>query len=275
MPGLPCNPEREMVIMGFLPPTKRHAVLIAIGILLVAVLAACGRKGPVRPRLATFPAAPSDLQVAQQGEDFLISWMIPELNQDGTPVEDLRGFHVYRMIYPAADGCPTCRDPEELVAAIALSRPAPAMRVGKRLYWRDAAVAPGTGHAYLVVPVTVGDHEGPGAGAHRVWQESPPAPSALQAEAGERQVSLAWTPPSALPDGQVLLGYNLYRRPASGTYPPVALNGEPLSDPRLTDFVGEAGREAFYRVTTLVRSGDRQLESVPCAEVAATPQGKR
>jgi hypothetical protein len=55
----------------------------------------------------------------------------------------------------------------------------------------------------------------------------------------------------------------------------VALNAEPLREPRLTDFIGEAGREAFYRVTTLVRSGEYLLESAPSNEAMAAPQGMR
>lgn len=263
--------------MNVLPLTSRplrFAILLAC-LLTLPVLAACGKKGPVLPKLASLPAAPKALLIAQQGEDFILSWPIPDRNQDGSPAEDLVGFNVYRMVYNAAEGCPTCRDPEELVVAFKLVRPEPAVRFDKHLSWRDAAPAPGTGHAYLVVPVTIGGHEGAAAAAFRAWMQPPPAPAALQAEAGNRQVRLSWTPPPSLPAGQLLLGYNLYRRQAAGPYAPVALNAEPLREPKLIDFVGEAGREAFYRVTTLVRSGDHLLESAPSVEVAAAPQGLR
>lgn len=248
---------------------------LASAVMLIATLTACGKKGPVLPSLASLPAAPTELQIAQQGENFMLSWTIPERNQDGAPAADMVGFHVYRMVYNAAEGCPTCRDPEELVAAIRVNFPEPAIRFGKRLYWRDVAAAPGTGHAYLVVPVTTGGREGAGISAYRAWLQPPPAPATLQAESGDRQVRVSWAPPASLPEGQLLLGYNLYRRQANGPYVPVALNAEPLREPRLTDFVGEAGRDAFYRVTTLVRSGEYLLESAPSNEAMATPQGPR
>ncbi|MCM2265356.1 MAG: hypothetical protein NDI73_09215 [Desulfuromonadales bacterium] len=256
---------------SLLTPHASRIVTLLLLLLTGLGLAACGKKGPVRPQFAALPAAPTELQIAQQGDDFIVSWASPEYNQDGAATDGLRGFHIYRMIYEAAEGCPTCRDPEELVAAIELRHPEPAVRLGKRFYWRDAAVAAGTGHAYLVVPVTVGGQEGAGAGSFRTWQAPPPAPAALQAEAGNRQVRLQWTPPSSLPDGQLLLGYNLYRRPASGVFAPVALNAEPLREPRLTDFIGEAGREAVYRVTTLVRSGDQLIESAPSPDATIRP----
>jgi hypothetical protein len=254
---------------------SRIALLMTISLVLVSTLAACGKKAPVQPRLASLPAAPAELQIAQQGEEFLLAWALPERNQDGTAVDDLIGFHVYRMTYDAAEGCPTCRDPEELVAAIQLTRPEPAVRFGRHLYWRDIAPAPGTGHAYLVVPVTTGGHEGASAGAYRIWLQPPPAPTALRAEAGDRQVRLSWSPPATLPQGQILLGYNLYRRQAAGGYAPMALNAEPLREPRLIDFVGEAGRDAGYRVTSLVRSGDLLLESAPSDEALVTQPGAR
>jgi hypothetical protein len=254
---------------------SRLTLLIGIGIVLIPILAACGKKGPVRPKMATLPAAPEEVLIVQQGDDFLVSWAIPARNEDGQPAEDLHGFHVYRLAYDAANGCPTCREPDELVAAIALTHPDPAVRLGKRVYWRDAAVASGTGYAYLVVPVTVGGHEGKGAGAYRAWMPPPPPPTALLVETGDRQVRLTWAPPEQLPEGRQLLGYNIYRRPATGAFPPVALNAAPLREPLLIDLVGEAGREAVYRVTTLVRSGEFQLESAPSAEAAVTPQGVR
>jgi hypothetical protein len=264
-----------MALTNFAPQTSRLTPLIVISILLITILAACGKKGPVRPELAALPVAPTQLRIAQQGEDFLLSWTIPARNEDGTPAEDLVGFHVYRLIYNAAEGCPTCRDPEELVAAISLTHPDPAVRLGKRLYWRDVAVAPGTGHAYLVVPVTIGGHEGSGAGTYRAWLRPPPAPAALQAETGDHQVRLTWTPPPALPDGQQLLGYNLYRRPVDGAFAPVALNAEPVREPLLTDLAGEAGKEAVYRVTALVRSGELLVESAPSPEVTVAPERAR
>jgi hypothetical protein len=254
---------------------SRIALAIVISLVLMPILSACGKRGPVLPQLASLPAAPTELQITQQGEDFILSWPIPEHNQDGSPVEDLVGFHVYRMAFNAAEGCPTCRDPEELVTAVKLARPEPAMRFGKRLYWRDMAPAPGTGHAYLVIPVTIGGHEGAGIGAYRIWLQPPPTPATLQAEPGDRQVRLSWAPPPSLPEGQLLLGYNLYRRQAKGGYAPMALNAEPLREPKLIDFAGEAGRDAYYRVTTLVRSGELLLESAPSAEVLAAPQGLR
>jgi predicted small lipoprotein YifL len=263
-----------MNILSLAPRSLRLTLFCTLLLILVA-LTGCGRKGPVRPQLAALPAAPGELRIDQQGIDFLLSWTLPAYNQDASPADDLAAFRIYRLIFNAAEGCPTCRDPEQLVATIALNRPAPAVRLGKRLYWRDAAVAPGTGHAYLVVPVTIGGQAGESAGTHRSWQSPPPPPRELHAELVDGAVRLSWAAPPELAEGEELLGFNLYRRAAGNPYPPVALNVTPLRATQLTDLAAEAGREALYRITTVVRSGDLVLESVPAAEVTATPAGAR
>lgn len=257
------------------PLASRLAPAIILSLLLLTMLAACGKKGSVRPQLASLPAAPGEVQVIQQGIDFLVSWTIPDLNQDASPAEDLAAFRIYRLVYEAAEGCPTCRDPDMLVATIALNRPVPAVRLGKRLYWRDEAVAPGTGHAYLVVPVTIGGHAGASAGAFRTFVPPPPPPADVQIESAAGLLQLRWQPPAELPEGQTLLGYNLYRRPAGSPFPPLPLNPEPLPEAQLSDFAAEGGREAVYRITTVTRSGELLLESMPTAEVAATPAAGR
>ena len=149
--------------------TPHSSRFVILGVLLVTAIAlsACGRKGPVRPPLASLPLAPTEFVIDQQGNDFLLSWTIPAKNQDGAAAEDLTGFRIYRLVYNAVDGCPTCRDPDQLVAELNLLRPEPAVRIDKRFYWRDANVAPGTGHAYRAVPVTVGRQEGDSVAAFR------------------------------------------------------------------------------------------------------------
>lgn len=247
--------------------------LAAAGLLLAAccLLGACGRKGPLKPASTSLPTAPADLQLAQKGEDFLLSWALPEKNQDGSPADDLFAFRVYRLVFDAAQGCPSCQDPDEVVAEILLRRPEPAVRLGKRLYWRDQLVAPGTGHAYLVVPVTIGGYEGGAAGIHRVRVVAPAAPGSPLAAAADGAIRLDWTPPGELPAGARLLGYNIYRRAPETPYTPVPLNRQPLAEPYLVDRVGEGGGVALYRVTAVAENGGLIVESAPSAEVGITP----
>ena len=59
---------------------------------LLLLLAACGRRGALLPPEALLPAPVADLQVAQRGEAFELSWSRPTTTDKGRPLKDLAGF---------------------------------------------------------------------------------------------------------------------------------------------------------------------------------------
>lgn len=254
----------------FAPRASLLALLVAVSVALT-MLAGCGKKGPVRPKLTTFPEIPGNVTVQQQGMLFVLGWTIPEKHQDGSKVEDLVGFRIKRLTYDAAQGCPTCRDPQTEVAEIELNHPEPAQRIGKRIYWRDLDIRPDTGYRYAIMPLTIGGHETPAATIHLAALRPPPSPTNLRAEAGDARVSLQWDAPE-LPDGMELIGYNLYRRLAKRAFPIVPVNKEPLAETQLLDRGLDNGRAYEYRVSALVKAGDRTLESMASPGLLITPQ---
>lgn len=254
----------------FAPRVSRPAFLIVISILLLT-MTGCGKKGPVRPKLASVPAAPEELTLQQQGKLFVLAWTIPQQNLDGSPAEDLVGFRIKRLDYDPGEGCPTCRDPNLEVAEIDLRSPDPAQRLGERLYWRDLDIRPGGGYRYAIVPISVGGYESPAAMIHLAALQPPPAPSAPQAKAGDTQVTLQWQAPT-LPAQMELVGYNLYRRHAKRAYPIVPVNVEPLQNTQLLDRGLDNGRAYEYRVSVLVRIGDQLVESMASPPTLITPQ---
>lgn len=252
-------------------PIPRTALLLIISGLLIMMTAACGKKGPVRPKLATLPAAPAEVTLQQQGPLFLLGWTIPSANQDGSKVQDLTGFRIKRLNYDAEQGCPTCREPQDQVAELDLQSPSPGQRVNKRMYWRDLDIQPGMGYRYAIVPLIVGGEEGPAATIHLATVSPPPPPTTLRAEAGDAQVSLEWQAP-ALAAGVELIGYNLYRSQANRPFPVVPVNSEPLSETRLLDRGLDSGRTYQYRVSALIRIGDQILESAASPMASASPR---
>jgi predicted small lipoprotein YifL len=249
---------------------SRLALFIIISLTLL-MMTGCGKKGPVRPKLTTLPEAPGQVTLRQQGMLFVLGWTIPEKHADGTKVEDLIGFRIRRLTYDAAQGCPTCRDPQTEVAEIELKYPAPAQHIGKRIYWRDLDIRTGTGYRYAIVPLTIGGHETPATLVHLAAVEPPPAPTNLRAEAGDARVSLQWQAPE-LPEGNELVGYNLYRRHAKHAFPIVPVNKEPLAETQLLDRGLDNGKAYEYRVSALVRAGEQLLESMATPGVLITPQ---
>lgn len=253
--------------------TSRLALLGMIGLALL-LINGCGKKGPVRPKLSTLPEPPGQISLQQQGNLFILGWTIPEKNEDGSRVEDLTGFRIRRLTYDAAAGCPTCRDPQTEVAEIELSYPDPAQRIGKRLYWRDVDIRPGTGYRYAIVPLTIGNHETPAAMIHLAAVQPPPAPTNLRAEAGDASVSLEWQAPD-LQEEMELVGYNLYRRYAKRAFPIIPVNQDPLQETQLFDRGLDNGSAYEYRVSALVRVKELLLESMATPGVLITPQSSR
>ena len=251
-------------------PILRTALLVTISLSLTVSLSACGKKGPVRPKVAIQMKAPTDITLQQQGNLFVLGWTIPFENHDGS-VEDLTGFIIKRLAYNATEGCPTCRTPEEEVAELDIKDPTPGQRIGDRIYWRDFNIREGTGYRYAIVPVTLGNIEAPFATIHLEVQQSPPPPTGLEAESGDGQIALQWNAP-ILPEGLELVGYNLYRRQAKRPFPIVSVNVKPLQETHLLDRGLDNGRAYEYRVSALVSVGTQLLESMASPSVLITPQ---
>ena len=250
---------------------RLNATLLICMLLLIVTGAGCGKKGPVRPKLDAPPSAPEQLSLQQQGSTFVLGWTIPSASRIDGAEEDVTGFRVRRLSYDAADGCPTCRDPREVVADLDIRARADGQRIGRRMYWRDLDVRPGHGYRYAITPVILGRQEGPPATIHLAVQLPPPPPPDLRVEAGDARVLVQWTA-SQLPEGMQLVGYNLYRRQSLRPFPIVPVNPRPLTGTRLLDRGLDNGRAYEYRVSALVKSGDQLLESAASPAARATPQ---
>jgi predicted small lipoprotein YifL len=257
-----CRSEQvimENSLMTHFAHRASRLALLAIPILLV--LSACGTKGPVRPLEESLPAAPRNLRIHQQGESFLVSWDAPVKNQDGTSAGDVDGFLIYRGEFPAEAGCPTCREPTDLVAKIKRINPVAASQVRHRFYWRDLNLSAGNGYRYRIVAVTSGGHPGQAALASQILLTPPAPPGQVQVIYAEGQVVLSWTPPARLPERAKLVGYNLYRRSVDRPLSVVPVNDRPLKEPQLRDQSLEPGRSFEYRISTLVTIDGNLLES--------------
>ncbi len=250
---------------------RRVACLASLALMLLLALSACGKKGPVRPLLGSLPAAPQQPLIHQRGENFIVAWDIPTKNQDGTEADDIGAFHIYRSEYAIIDGCATCREPTERVAKVDLKYPI-TQRISQRIYWQDPEVRAGRGYRYRIVPVIIGGREGADVTVQRDWMTPPPPPQQLRAQADQGRVILDWRPPAEMPDGAVLLGYNLYRRSGDRPFPIVPLNAHPLENRQIVDRALEPGRVYQYRLSTLVQLGQRELESAPSETVQISLQ---
>ncbi len=252
--------------------TTQRILLLA---LLVLSLAACGKKGPVRPLLQALPGAPRDLAVQQQGTRFLIAFSVPAQNQDGSPLTDLQGFQIYKMKYDPSRDCPECRDTSVLLQSVDLDYLRDVRRDGDRLELWDRDLEAGFGYQYRVDAVNRKGSVGLPAVVKRPYYPPPPAPTGLQATPHDQMAHLQWRPlPAAVPTGK-LLGYNLYRRHPGSFFPALPVNHAPVKETLYEDFGLENGLTYDYALRSVVEVSGVQVESPLSEPVTVEPQGGR
>jgi len=241
-------------------------------LMLLLLLAACGRKGPPRPLLLKLPASVQNLDIQQKGQRFLVSWGLPEVNQDGSPLTDLQGFQVFKMKYDPQRDCPECRDTSVLYATIDLDYLRDVHREGNRLNLWDGGLDPGSGYQYRVVPVNRKVQSGQPATTRRPFFLPPPPPHDLTASGHDRLVRLRWQAPLRVGFGSEMRGFNVYRRRDGGIFSLQPVNSAPLQDPEFEDFGLENGATYNYGVRTLVAIDGWQVESALSPSAVAVPQ---
>jgi hypothetical protein len=233
-----------------------------------ASLAGCGKKGPVRPLNQPVPTAPEEFVLRQQGSQMLLTWTLPMHKEDGSPLTDLSGFRIYRGLYDAVDECPTCLEPRELWRVIDLEYPRDVQRVGDRFFLTDPDLTIGQGYQYRIIPFNRWGQDGLPALSRQALGEAPPAPVGVSAESRSGRLVVTWQPVTALPAGLEMVGYKVYRRRPGGAFPPAPRNLQPLSGFSFEDRDFEGGKTYLYAVRTVVRQGDRIIESA-LSELAA------
>src|SRR5262249_28395753 len=211
----------------------RGRAALALALLVPLALAACGRKGPPVAPERRLPAAVQDLSASVVAEGVRLSWTLPKVRVDRTPLKELRRVEVYRrpetgeaapprpavLTFGGLFGPPKELTGFERVANIVLaeSPQAPqAETAGPQVRYSDAqGLTFGQRYAYVVVAV---DPQGrPSPPSNRVgvaMAAAPKVPIGLTADAGDREVRLGWTPPETLEDGSPAAGrpaYNGFR----------------------------------------------------------------
>jgi hypothetical protein len=267
-------------------------VAVALGLLLLA-LAACGRKGPPVAPERRLPAAVADLSATVASEGVRLSWTLPRLRVDRSPVKDLRRVEVYRrpetdapaapprpaiLTFGGLFGGPTELPGFDRVANIVLAEPPkePGIEIaGSQVRFTDAqGLTFGQRYTYVVVAIDAQGRPSPPSNRVAVAMTAPPkAPAALTAAVGDRQVLLTWTAPDALEDGSPAAGellYNVFRTSTPGAGPGRPINPEPIAMPSYMDIGVQNDATYYYSVRAQV--GPAGPAGRPTEVVAATPE---
>jgi len=240
-------------------------------LLLILLLFACGKKGPVRPLEAKRPGPVTALELRQQGTALLIGWQLPVNNLDGSALEKPPTLEIYRMTFEPQNDCPECFDRSTLLFSIAADLPNPATKVGERYLLLDRQVQAGVGYQYKLIARSSTNETGPAVILRQAFTEPVSAPLQAEISPRDRSIRLQWQP-TPLTENDSLLGYQIYRQASGEPRSTAPLNSEPWQDTVFEDFNLENGRSYSYWIRTLIERQQQTIEGIASSELSAIPQ---
>ncbi|NVN92644.1 MAG: hypothetical protein HXX11_18895 [Desulfuromonadales bacterium] len=231
-------------------------------LLVVLMLTACGKKGPLIYPDMLLPAPPTAVTVRQVGQAMKISFVLNRKDRSGRDLKNLDGVTIFKRttIAGQAPGCNACSEDFVLFRKLYLE-PAPlesgVQRFGGMLLLLDSDVRIGDQYSYTVKPFTKDAVDGQASAPVTTAMVAPPPAPELKAVPDPVEIQLLF---SSVPPGQgTFVGYNLYRAPKGDHLPYVALNREPISGKSFTDSGLDRKLSYVYVVRSVVRMPGGQL----------------
>lgn len=182
----------------------RGKKLLCFSLLFFSILPACGKKAPPVALDVAEPAPASDLAVWAKDGKLLLGWSQPRTNTDGSRLQDLIGFRVFRRERPYPfSPCVSCPDRFEPVAEIDVDYPREGRVEGGRVLWEDNRIKPEREYTYYVMAYN--SERVPSAEsnvARKLWATPPGAPHSLGVETLDRALHLSWRFEKQLVDGR-------------------------------------------------------------------------
>ena len=250
-------------------PLLRPLLLIVGLTLAILVVGACGKKAnPVAP-VNYVPKGIEGLSYAIKGQSLIISWSIPKLNKDESPLVDLKGFTLRKGEFPAKDYCATCPDIFQESLWIDLKGPeSPGIQVDSdRVEITSQRLEPGTVYLYQVAAVNKkGTSSEPSATLKVTWDTPLSPPRLTDLRLKNEGVEVLWEAPQTLIDGRPaegLSGYLVYRQVGSGSWE--RLTPQPLTDRFFVDTRVKEGASYRYQLKA-VRGVQGALLESPVSE---------
>lgn len=275
-----------------------------LGVVLLLLVAACGKRGDPRPPVPIIPQGTTDLVAAQRANDIVLSWSYPALTTTGRSLTGLRRIVLYRYSEPlppsVATRPPDTPDPD-VPQAIAQFARVPeltaaqfgrlsvriesiegakldAATVGSKLVFTDRPqmrTIEGQPMRLTYAVVSEGENARSPLSNLAAIVPLPVAlpPEQLTATANPGGVVLTWQAPARSIAGgtaPVITGYNVYRGTgeAVGAAFDAPLNETLVKETTWTD-VPPYGAHT-YRVTAVATNGPPRVESAPSVTAEVT-----
>jgi predicted small lipoprotein YifL/fibronectin type 3 domain-containing protein len=249
------------------------AKTLLLTLLFFSALAACGKKGDPLPPETRISAPVSDLRAWPREGSVFLGWTIPTRNTDGSGLQDLLGFQVFRLGRPlSAPPCQECPQNFEAVAEIDMDYPRGARIEGGRVLWQDARVKPQNEYTYFVMAYDSYKASSPESNRVKVaWDEPPPPPEEVKVRSDNGALEISWrfSPPKE--KGWPAVSFNIYRRPEGGGFGFFPVNPEPIRETRTVDGGLQNGSKYFYEVRSVRNFQGTLLEGPASALVEGIP----
>ena len=268
-----------------------------LGVVLLLLVAACGKRGDPRPPVPIIPQATSDLVATQRANNIVLSWSYPALTTTGRSLTGLRRIVVYRYSEPlppsVATRPPDTPDPDVPQAIVRFAR-VPELTaaqfgrlseriesiegakladatVGSKLIFTDSPqMRTIDGQPMRLTYAIISEGENARSPLSNLVAIVPlPValpPEQLTATANAGGVVLTWQAPARSIAGgtaPVVTGYNIYRGTGEAVGAPfdAPINETLIKETTFTD-VPPYGPHT-YRVTAVATNGPPRVESEP------------
>lgn len=243
---------------------------ILLALVIITLLAGCGKKGVLISPDAQLPAPINDLRGAQMGESFQLSWSPPTQEERGKALKDLAGFRLFkREVLSPDEDCESCPNTYRLLKSVDMEYLQDVRLSGGRLFFRDTDLITGTTCQYKVISFRKDGTSSRDSNKARLKKVIPPAPPRLTAHISATGVLLHWEGGAAPANGK-LVGCNVYRWRADALPSLVPLNDSPVAVPDYEDLGLERGKSYIYALRMVAEVDGGMVESELSNEIKGT-----
>jgi predicted small lipoprotein YifL len=219
---------------------------IFFALVIITIIAGCGRKGALISPDAQLPAPVNDLRAVQMGESFQLIWSLPTQEERGKALKDLAGFRLFkREVLPPDEDCESCPNAYRLLKSVDMEYLQDTRLFGGRLFFSDTEVINGTTYQYKISSFRKDGTSSRDSNKARLKKVVPPAPPRLTAHFSATGVLLQWSGGTAPANGK-LLGCNVYRWREDALPALIPLNDSPVPGSDYEDLGLVRGKTFIY-----------------------------
>jgi len=248
----------------------RH-VAAAVFIGLIMLVPGCGRKTPLVPPQRLVPVKITNLAYALDEKGVTLRWSYPVRMENGDSLQAIERFDLYRAVMPEEEFCPGCPVRYEEPLEIAGGQVPPGG--GRTAVYQEGDLRSGYRYFYKIRSLAGKWYaSGDSNVVSFVWYLPPKMPAGLEAEAGDRSVTLRWEPVRENTADTPLeqpVRYQVFRRTGSEDF---TARGLPLQETEFIDTGLVNAEQYIYQVRAVVVYGDTVQAGGASKTAAAVPR---